>query len=254
MDLDQTLQFLGKTIEQQSAASINNISVPEFRGQPHEDVKDFLRRFKLATLTLPDNYRCLAITKSLRGAAAIWAKNNIKQDILEGDWKAIKRAMVARYSSIEDEISLRQQLHKMTFNENTSSLMSYVEVFAATYRRAFSEHSDKELIEAININLPNKVVRSLNLMNDAWTDFEHITDLYKLIKRYESRIQPYEDLADITNNNALTQEQMLNIFNDFRKSMDKIYNEDREALQQQVTALFTTIQEQHPHVSDQDKY
>lgn len=73
------LQRLVETINQQSMSAISTLQLPEFSGFLREDVRAFMRKFKLATATLNDKMKCLALSRALQDTAHVWAKNNIKE-------------------------------------------------------------------------------------------------------------------------------------------------------------------------------
>lgn len=189
---EATFAKLTESLQQYSASALTNLTVPEFKGSPGEDVKDFLGRFKLATITLSDQMRCLAIQKALTGSAKIWSKENLKLMISTGDWKGIKKALIERFEGPNASIRNLERLSKMKFDRDRDTLLSYVERYASTYRLAHEKATDSDVIRSIQTNLPDKVQRSLNILNDEWTNFKSIRDLYSLVRRAEDKILAYE--------------------------------------------------------------
>lgn len=234
--LNETLQKLSASINQQAAASINSIIVPEFRGLPEEDLDDFLKRFKMATLTLSDEYRCLALNKALKGAALIWAKANVKELITTANWSAIKTALYDRFGSPDRILRYREKLARLKFIEGESTLMSYIESYAAIYRKAYKEYKDAELILSLRLNFPDKIVRGLNGLNDSWTEIQTMKDFMELIKRYELKILPYETKTD-SDGNSLTKENILSMFNEFRDAINEDLKKQKESLKPEIEAL-----------------
>lgn len=228
--LNQTLQMLSASINQQSASSINNLNVPEFSGLPNEDIYDFMKRFKLATLTLSDGYRCLALNKALKGAATIWAKNNIKELMANSKWTEIKTALYKRFGSPDKVLRNREKLANMKFDERTSTLRSYIELYATTYKKAFHSHNESDAVRSLKLNLPGRIINGLNHLNDQWPDFTTFDDLFQLVERYETRIMPYEPTNE-SSGSLLTMESLQLMFRQFRemirKDVEKEFSENQ---------------------------
>lgn len=242
---EQTLQRLTESMLQQAASAISAIAVPEFHGKPNEDVRAFLNRFKVATLALNDELRCLALNKALCGAAHVWAKTNIKNLMLIGDWKQIKRALVARFEAQDRELIYRGKLSKMTFDPEESTLTAYVEAFMDCHRKAHKGGSDKDAIKALKINLPNNIIRNLNLLNDNWSEFSSSDPLFGLIKRVESNIIPYEP-KDESNVDKLTTESLTRILKEFKDNLVASKKEKEEEKNENTEALAAIRQVDRP--------
>lgn len=234
--LNETLQKLSASINQQAVASINSINIPEFRGLPEEDIYDFLTRFKVATFTLPDDYRCLALNKALKGAALIWAKSNIKNLITEAKWREIKSALYDRFGSPDRTLNHRQKLSKLKFNESSSTLMAYIENYIATYRKAFRDHKEQDAIQSLRLNLPDRIVKGLNYLDDGWSELRNIKEFLDLVKRYETRIMPFETRSE-SGNSSLTKEVLQSIFKEFRDSINEDIKKSKEENQSETKAL-----------------
>lgn len=218
---DITLNKLSETLNQYTASTLSSISIPEFKGLPNEDVFDFLQRFKLATLTFSDELRCLALNRALNGSARIWAKANIKESINSGDWKATKKAIVERFAAPNQELRHQEKLIKMRFDPSAGTLISYIEEYADCFRKARLLSSDKDIISSLNFNLPAHIIRHLNVLSDDWTNFDTLSDLYKLIKRLEGKILPYEQKPD-------AEEEKVNM-----ATLSKLLKEMQESFQEQ---------------------
>lgn len=203
------LDRLNQTLSQYQISRIASISVPEFRGQPNEDVRDFLKRFKMATLSFDDRTRCVALNKALLGSAHTWAKENLKDAISKNDWKAAKKEIINRFALPDQELRHQQKLSRLKFDAKESTLMSYVEEYADTYRKAYREAKDADVIRSLRLNLPDEILLNLNILSDDWSTLESLGTLYPLIRRVESKIMPYEskekagteraDIASIAN-------------------------------------------------------
>lgn len=190
---------LAESINQYASSALVNLNVPEFKGSPNEDVREFLSSFKMATLALNDELKCLAIRKSLGGSAKIWAKDNLRQYLSNNDWKGTKSALLARFESSNVERKNLERLSKLKFNKDNETLLSYMERFAEYYKRAHKSARDSDVIIALQMNLPGKVQRSLNIINDEWIDFQDLGRLFKLAKRVEERILAYDSGEDSGN-------------------------------------------------------
>lgn len=234
--LNETLQQLSTSINQQAAASINAIDVPEFSGLPNEDVYDFVKRFKMATLTLSDDYRCLSLNKALRGAALVWAKASIKKLIIEANWQAIKAALYDRFGSSDRALMYRDKLAKLRFLEGQSTLIAYIELYLATYKKAFKTHQHSDVILSLRLNLPDKIVRGLNSLNDSWCELTELPKFVELVKRYESKVLPYENRVD-TSENSLTKETLYSMFKELREAINGDLEKHKKKMKLDLEAL-----------------
>lgn len=193
---DETLNRLSETLDRYAASAISTIPIPEFRGLPGEDVFEFIQRFKLATLTFSEELRCLALNKALIGSAQIWAKESLKSLIKSGHWKPVKKALIERFAAPDQELRHQQKLMKMKFDDVKGSLTSYIEEYAACYRKAFTNAVDTDIIKSLSLNLPSNIVRHLNILSENWVEFQTMALLYSLVKRLESKILPYESIQE----------------------------------------------------------
>lgn len=194
---ESALMKLTDAFDQYTAATVCSTSFPQFSGAPGEDVHEFLRKFKLATLTFKnDQLKCLALQKALVGSARIWAKSNIKQQVQAGLWAAAKRALVDRFSEPDREVRYRERLNKMHFNGTTETLTSYVENYSDCFRKAHPGALDADLMKCLSINLPPNIIRHLNTLSDEWNSNGDWPTFYLLIKRIENKILPFEPKLD----------------------------------------------------------
>lgn len=192
---EATLSKLAESISQQTATSLVAIQVPEFSGGLKEDVRDFLRRYKTATINVGEELRCKSMQKALTGPAYTWAKNNIKgpmQDGAPGDWKKIKEALVQRFEAPNAELRYHEQLGRMKFDAQLGTLTSYIEAFHDCFKKVSKQAKDADIITALKLNLPNNIHRAMNLLDDDWTKLDDMKELYKLAKRVEEKILPFE--------------------------------------------------------------
>lgn len=198
--LNATLQRLESTLEQHNATAVTGLILPTFSGKAQEDVFEFLNKFKLATFALSDRNRCLAFNKCLVGTANIWAKSNIKKAILEGKWKPIKKALIERFGPADLTLKHREKLGQMKYHkQGDSTLIGFVERYVVQYKKAYKSHGDADAIIALRLNLPSTIIKSLNLLDDSWSTLDNCAELYKLIRRYESNILPFEETEENSN-------------------------------------------------------
>lgn len=217
---EATLQKLTDAFGQYAASAVGSATIPEFKGLPNEDVHKFLRSFKLATLTVKDDaLKCRLMRKALTGAAHVWAKANVNAFFLNGDWKAVKRALVQRFSEPDREIRYQEKLNRMRFDEATGTLTSYIEGYADHHKKAFASASEADILKGLSRNLPPNIVRHLNTLSDTWTQEGNWVTFYKLIKRIEAKILPFEPKEDDSRNKTST-EEMVKLLNELKESIN----------------------------------
>lgn len=231
---EATLLQLSDSISQYAATAINTVTLPQFQGLPNEDVYDFLKRFKLATITFTPDLQCLALNRALQGAAHTWSKS-IKDKIQSGDWKNVKKAMIERFAAPDREMRYRERLAKMKHDPTKETLTSYLEEFIDCYRKANSSVSDKEIIVALKVNLPNSVIRNLNLLSDNWTEATELNTLFKLVRRIENKILPYEPTED-KDGSKLNIQSLTKILEDLKESFKTVKAKQDENKDQEVVA------------------
>jgi len=190
---ETALSKLAESINQYSASALISLSVPEFHGSPGEDVREFLENFRLATITLTDDMKCLAIQKALRGSANIWARANLRSELERGDWTRTKAALIERFEGHDAGIKHLERLARMKFNSKTDTLLSYVEKYAAEYQLAHENPSESEVIRSFRMNLPREVQRGLNILNDKWPDMKNLKEFFMLARRVEENILAYDN-------------------------------------------------------------
>lgn len=205
MDLNDSISKLSESLSQYSAAALMNVSLPEFDGQ--QDVKMFMDKFKRATVALNDDLKCLAFSRSLVGPAKVWSKS-IKEHIKSGDWTEVKKQVNKRFSTQDESLKHLGKLQKMRYNPDETTLTSYVEVFANTYKKAHPASEPTDVIRGLRVNLTPDIVRHLNTLSEKWTEFKTLNEFYALVRRLELDILPFEqsskasqkdDLASLTN-------------------------------------------------------
>lgn len=189
---EETLQKLANSIQQYAASSLSGIVIPEFSGSPNEDVHEFLRRFKLATIAFSDELKCLALQRALTGAARTWAKNNLPSEPKDGDWQRAKKTLAERFEAPNRALRHQERLAKLTYDPCVGTLTSFVEEFTEVYKKVHGTQNDPDIIKSLSLRLPRSVIRNLNILSESWVDMRYLTDFYKLIKRFENQIQPYE--------------------------------------------------------------
>lgn len=213
-------------------------------------MKEFISKFKLATLTLSDDLRCLALNKVLKGPAYVWAKTKIKPKITTGDWKGIKRDLLERFGPSDPELTYRENINKMKFEEENSTLMSYIESFVSNYKQAFKGSSEIDVIKAIRINLPDKIIRGLNLLDYRWSDYISIDELITLIRRYETKIMPFEKKQ--ADNKILTVDKFLSALEEFKEPIKTEVSRELASKDTNL-ALNAMTHEKHPYKSNQSE-
>lgn len=242
MSVDEdTIIKLTDSINQQSATAMIAIPVPEFGGTPSEDIKDFIRRYKMATINFGEEMRCRALQKALVGHAHTWAKRNIKEEIVSGEkgsWKKIKEKLVERFEAPNAEIKLHEQLSNMKFDQTGGTLISYLESFYDRFRKVHKQAKDADVIGALKLNLPNNIHRALNLLNDEWTQLDNMADLYKLARRAEEKILPFE--KEESSEEKLSASSIKKLLSDFLKSAKEVKTTDTK--QEDQTQVVAAVQ------------
>lgn len=235
---NDTMEKLNDTLYQYATSALANVSLPEYKGLPQEDVLEFIKRFKSATLPFNDDMKCLSLNKSLVGAAHVWAKENIKQFLKEGNWKAAKKAIIDRFSAPNQEIRHQEKLLKMKFNRADGTLTSYVEIYADLYRKAHKDAVDQDIIRSLSLNLPNDIIKHLNILSENWTTFGSIKELYSLIRRLEFKILPYEPDSE-NQEEKVSFTALSKMLKDIQESMKKQSDKLKEDSEEVVAAIQT---------------
>lgn len=240
--VDESITKLCETINQnQQTTAIAGLNIPEFGGLPGEDVKEFLNRFKIVTFTLNNELKCIALRKALVGSARIWAKNNLKELINAGDWKSAKEALEERFQAPDHQERFHQKLANMRYDPKTVTLRSYVEGYAACFRKAHKTATDKNIIESLVQNLPKDIKHTLNLISETWRTMTELKDLYPVIKRVEQTILPYApaieepaERLDVTTMSKLLKQMQEDFKND---CLEKIKAETKASSEEAIAAL-----------------
>lgn len=249
---DETINRLSETLNQYAASSLSSVSIPEFKGLPGEDVYDFLRRFKLATLTFNPDLKCMALNKALVGSAHTWARASIKRLIHECNWKECKRAIIERFAPPDQELRHQERLHKLAFNPETGTLLSYIEEYADCYRKARGPANDHDIIRSLTLNLPADVMRHLNLLSDDWNNFTRLTDLFSLIKRYETKILPYERKAQQIEKVEMS--EIASLLREMRETIKAQREEPKQAPKEDVAAAAVRVNNQNVQPNRYNNY
>lgn len=191
--MDESISKLCETMSQgQQMATLTGLTLPSFSGSPNEDVIEFLDKFKTATFVLNDELRCLALRKALTGSARVWSKNNLKDEIAQGNWKQARKLLLDRFQQADQQQRYLENLAKMRYDSKTTDLRSYVERYEKAYKKAHKTASDKDIIESLAQNLPSKIKLTLNLISENWTSLDSLKLLEPILKRVDQTIIPYE--------------------------------------------------------------
>lgn len=196
------------------ASALMLANIPTFSGSQDEDLSDFMQRFKLATLTLSDEHRCLAITKAMTGSARNWLKTNIKDIIKIGDWAAVKKRIDERFGPPHKELKYIKRLAELNFSpESNKPLSCYVDDYYATYIKAHPEADEKTIVQNLHANLPASVKKTLNLMTDIYLAHT-IGEYRKIVQRYEHNI--------VGKSSEMSQDRPTATFDDLRKLISEM--------------------------------
>lgn len=183
---------LSESLLQQNALSINAVNVPEFKGMPNQDIHEFLAKFNLATLCFSKSHKCLELNRALEKSALIWAQSSIRCKLEKGEWPQIEQLSIERFGPPDRKLYYREKLSQMRYEPTKSTLISYAEEYIALYTNAYPGHEMNEIIHALLCNLPDTIIKGLNLLNDDWVNFGTLKELYSLINRYERNIMAFE--------------------------------------------------------------
>lgn len=231
-----TLNSIGESFNRYALTA--GLTLPEFSGKRGEDVFEFLKRFKRATLTFEDDLKCVALNKALVKSASIWAKVNIRELLRSNQWKLVKKKLIERYAPSDLPLKHLEQLRKMSFNPETDGLLSYVEEYVYCYKRAYRNHAENDVVRSVILNLPPKVMLRLNLMATDCKELETVDDLYKAVGRIESHILPYEN--DTSGDKRVTKEDLKDLMNDIKAvvaTRDKTVGEESKEKNPTVAAI-----------------
>lgn len=249
---EQTLQKLTDSMNQYAASAVSAMNVPEFSGSLNEDVRGFLRKFKLSTISLTDEMRCLALEKALQGTAYIWAKENIKSLLKAGNWREAKHALKIRFREPNVEFKYHEQLSKLKFDPKVSSLQSYIENYHNCYSRAFNSTQDSSVITALKLNLPNVVQRSFNVLDDSWTEYTSMKELLNLARRAEEKILPFEQQENTSE--KLDVDTLKKLLKDFRDSLVPQKLAEESKIVQEPDKALALIQQHESNTFDPRNY
>lgn len=231
----EALEKLNHTLSQYQVSKITTIPVPEFRGLPNEDVYEFLKKFKTATLSFDDKVKCVALNKALVGPAHTWAKENLKTLIAQEDWKAAKKAIIDRFALPNQELRHQEKLSKLKFDPQDHTLMSYVEEYADTYKKAHKQSKDQDIIRSLSLNLPGDILKNLNIISENWCELDSLKSFYQLVRRLESKILPYEG-ADESEGEKANMASLTKMLKDIQNSITQEKAKQSESKAQESVA------------------
>lgn len=193
--LNETISKLGDSLNQYSATALVNLTLPEFTGHPSQDVKDFIRKFKIATIALNDDLRCIALNRALTGSAHTWAKIGIKSEIAASDWSGAKKKLIERFAPPNQGLRYLEKLSKLRYNPSDFTLSSYIELYSDLYRKSYKDCTENSIIRGLSLNLSSDILKHFYTLSNDWIDFKSIKELMTLAKRVEHGILPYEQKA-----------------------------------------------------------
>lgn len=175
-----------KALQNSIYLGIGLANLPEFHGWPDEDITKFLKEFSRATTALNQEQKCLALKKSLVDDAGIFSKKYLKQYLAKNDWKSAKLELKKRFLKTEPCLLYRTELKKLSFEPKKSTLLGYIDKYAALYRKVHEQVKDNELIQDISLNLGNNIVLKLNQLSADWkaiSDFEVFRSVVSRLER-----------------------------------------------------------------------
>lgn len=246
-----TLKFT-ESIQQQANSIILSLKVPEFSGLVEEDARDFIGQFKAATLTLNDEMKCLAIQKSLKGTAKIWAKANLKDVINEGNWKKLKQLLLERFEGSNVYIRHLEKLSKLRFDINENgSLLSYIEKYADFYKQAHPDAIEANIILSLRLNLSDRVQKALNIIDDNWTSFKSMSEMYVLARRAEEKILAYEKEKT---DESLKPQELVKMMKDLKNILKETRKKKDEVNKEIVAAAFVKRDNQNFNKIESNRY
>lgn len=176
---------LTESLDQNNLNNVVGVELPEFKGLPSECIYSFLDRFTRSTSGLNEKNKIKALVRSLKGDAQLWARNHLVETDNTKPWSEIEQSLKSRFGMPNRQLSNLQKASKMKFDPDRRTLTSYVEQFAYYYKSTQKDLSDNFIITQLDINLEPKVKVQLSLLDDNWTDYQSLDQLYTLIKRFE---------------------------------------------------------------------
>lgn len=187
-----TFAKLSESIIQQNALSISSVVVPEFYGRPNEDVNDFLKKFKLATLGFSNTHKCLLINRALKGSALTWAQEFTTDLLADSEWQQVEAKLIERFGPIDKKLYYLEKMKRSMFEPDLTTLISYVEGYLALYKKAYPVYQVVDAIYSLRCNLPDQIIKGLNSMDDNWINYDRIDTLLALVCRFERNILSFE--------------------------------------------------------------
>lgn len=255
MDESILHKLFNDSLTQYNATQALNLNVPEFHGLPNEDVNKFIKKFRAATIGFPIDSRCRLIKKALKDSAQNWSKSILKtilskETFDKQDWERIRELLRQRFSD-SDLLSIqRQQLTKMSYKEGDVLLSCYVEDFLACYKRAYPNHDTSEALQALQTNLPHRIIVRLNYLNADWTDIKSDSELTSLVRKLETKILPFEPRED--NATPINEKSLLELFSGLKSSVEDLIKNTVKKATEETTTLQLALMDKQAVLEDNE--
>jgi len=236
-DTDSTTEKITEMLRRSTATTLATVPILEYRDLPSEDVYDSLRRLEISILISTDQLCYLALYKAASRAAYIWART-VESEIKQGEWKKVRAAPLRRFSSPNIELKLRESIGKMRYVPSIETLTSFAESYIDKYRHINPESQDRAIIKDFSLVPPNNVVRDSNTgrVSDSWSELDKTDSFYKLIRRIEHKILPYEPADGPKVDNS----ELVRLITEMKNSMEKRIRDDLK-LESPTTAAAAAI-------------
>lgn len=234
---------LAESLDQNNLNNVIGVELPEFKGLPSECIYNFLDRFNRNTSGLSDKNKIKALIRTLKGDAQLWARYQLSElDLNNKRWTEVEQQLKSRFGLPNRQLSNLQKAAKMKFDPDKRTLTSYVEQFAYYYKSTQKGLSDNFIITQLDINLEPKIKIQLSLLDDNWTEYQSLEELYQLIKRFE-KLAPHH--GSPSSNKPITEACLDAKLMEFTRAMsDKINslisNKNRNDHNYQTTVAATT--------------
>lgn len=259
---ESTLQKLfNDSISQYNAVQALNIKVPEFHGLPNEDVNKFIKKFRASTMGFPVEVRCRFMKKALKDSAQIWSKTHLKElltktTLTKQDWQIIKKLLRERFSEFDPQSTRRQQLNRMKYKEGDVLLSCYVEDYLSCYKSAYPNHEIQDALQALQANLPHRIIIRLNYINSDWTSLRSIHELIPIIRKLETKILPYEPQEESVSS-SINEKTIMDLFSGFKSSVEDMIKDTVQKASEKTTSLQLALldkQSNQDTVNEQSNY
>jgi len=173
------------------------VSVPEFAGQESEDVHEWIDRFEVSTLSVPDERKSKLLSLAFRGSARAWFCLELKPTLREKLWPDIKKSILKRFSTQAPADKYLEKLSKLKYDpQNNSTLQSFFDEYIYTYQQAYKSDSsgedeavrEQDLVRSLMLAIPVDVKRQLNFMTNL-SEIVSLEELKSTIKRFDSNVR-----------------------------------------------------------------